>query len=101
MVAVPVDAGQELTQPHHDVKLFNRWTFDDVQVAIFFSSSDQPFYGCHTYFYAISDAGFFSEVFLFAVPHTEACFLDLGIVRLLNSILVRLVMDLLVVSTGI
>ncbi|XP_023005183.1 40S ribosomal protein S5-like [Cucurbita maxima] len=31
-VAVPVDAGQELTQPHHDVKLFNRWTFDDVQV---------------------------------------------------------------------
>ncbi|KAA0032160.1 hypothetical protein IC582_023847 [Cucumis melo] len=32
-MAVEVDVvNQELTQPHHDVKLFNRWTFDDVQV---------------------------------------------------------------------
>ena len=33
IMAVEVDVvNQELTQPHHDVKLFNRWTFDDVQV---------------------------------------------------------------------
>uniref|UniRef100_A0A0A0LRZ5 Small ribosomal subunit protein uS7 domain-containing protein n=1 Tax=Cucumis sativus TaxID=3659 RepID=A0A0A0LRZ5_CUCSA len=32
-MAVEVDVvNQELTLPHHDVKLFNRWTFDDVQV---------------------------------------------------------------------
>lgn len=29
-VAAPV---LEPTQPHDDVKLFNRWSFDDVQVS--------------------------------------------------------------------
>jgi small subunit ribosomal protein S5e len=39
VVAPPPTAAvipQEPTQPHFDVKLFNRWSFDDVEVTISF-----------------------------------------------------------------
>ena len=38
-MAEAVEVVQELIQPHHDVKLFNRWTFDDVQVSTFFPNA--------------------------------------------------------------
>lgn len=56
---VLVEADQELTQPHHDVKLFNRWTFDDVQVTILFFNAPlvlTDLYGSHDYFYSTFDA---------------------------------------------
>lgn len=36
MADVEVAIAQEPAEPHHDVKLFNRWSFDDVQVSISF-----------------------------------------------------------------
>lgn len=35
--AVAAPAVVEPTQPHYDVKLFNRWSFDDVQVSGFYT----------------------------------------------------------------
>ena len=41
-MAEAVEVTQELIQPQYDVKLFNRWTFDDVQVLFF--SPNAPFF---------------------------------------------------------
>lgn len=30
----------EPVEPHHDVKLFNRWSFDDIQVSGFYAFVD-------------------------------------------------------------
>jgi small subunit ribosomal protein S5e len=35
--AVVAPPNPEVIQPHHDVKLFNRWTFEDITVGFFFS----------------------------------------------------------------
>jgi hypothetical protein len=36
--AVVAPPNPEVIQPHHDVKLFNRWTFEDITVGFFFLS---------------------------------------------------------------
>jgi hypothetical protein len=37
--AVVAPPNPEVIQPHHDVKLFNRWTFEDITVGFFFPIS--------------------------------------------------------------
>lgn len=40
---------QDPSQPHHDVKLFNDWSFDEAQVSILISCKlfDSWSYRCH------------------------------------------------------
>lgn len=59
--AAPKQAHQDSSQPHYDVKLFNRWTFEDVSVKF-------P----HFFLFYITASFFFNTmIFIYIITYSE------------------------------